>query len=159
MRKSIAAVALIRRELAGQVQWLAQWNQRWRCYYFVGGHKRPEESFRECVIREIDEELHLEPRVDFLLGSEPVARLEFDAFSENTFTDTHYIIELFEVVLTSVEACRKVESSPENRWLSDDEICRGRTGDDRPISGTMKRLLEAIDGMDRSREPSGSRIT
>ena len=59
MRQSIAAFAVIRRDERGQTLWLAQWNPKWGAYHFVGGHKRPEETFRECLVREIGEELHL----------------------------------------------------------------------------------------------------
>lgn len=57
MRLSEAAVALIRREHDGPTLWLAQWNQNWRTYTFVGGHRWPEETFRECLVRELGEEL------------------------------------------------------------------------------------------------------
>jgi molecular chaperone DnaJ len=64
MRQSVAAVALIRRSEAGQALWLAQWNPHWRRYNFVAGHKRPDESFRQCVVRELAEELGLREGAD-----------------------------------------------------------------------------------------------
>src|SRR5439155_11076042 len=60
MRQSTAAVALIRRQQRGQTVWLAQWNPGWQRYHFVAGHKRPNETFRECAEREIGEELDLQ---------------------------------------------------------------------------------------------------
>jgi len=52
-------------------------------------------------------------------------------------------MELFGVELGR-EACSKVESDADNRWLSEAEIQAGRTHDGRRVSPTMKRLQEAI---------------
>ena len=65
MRLSEAAVALIRREQDGRTFWLARWNRNWRAYHLVGGHRRPGESFRDCLVREIAEELHLREGTDY----------------------------------------------------------------------------------------------
>ena len=65
------AIALIQRNQHGQRQWLAQWNTSWQRYSFVGGHKRLDESFRQCVIREIGEELQLAEGSEFLVADEP----------------------------------------------------------------------------------------
>ena len=59
MRQSQATVALIRPVHDGQNLWLAQWNPKWRQFHFVSAHRRPDETFRECLVREIAEELEL----------------------------------------------------------------------------------------------------
>jgi ADP-ribose pyrophosphatase YjhB (NUDIX family) len=146
MRQSEAAVAVIRRKEEGETLWLAQWNPKWGAFHFVGGHKRPSESFRECVIREIGEELVLRYERDFRIESKAPMHIEFNAFSEGSRTDTHYIMELFGVDLVSEDACLNVDEGPQNRWLTASEIRGGRTGDARPISPTMKRLLETMTG-------------
>jgi 8-oxo-dGTP pyrophosphatase MutT (NUDIX family) len=143
MRQSEAAVALIRRVEDGQTLWLSQWNPTWGAYHFVGGHKRPEELFRECLVREIGEELHLEPGADFLVRSDLPIHCEFDAFSVSTRVDTHYIMELFDVELVSEEARCTVDADLQNRWLTETEIRTGTTLDGRPVSPTMIRLLKA----------------
>jgi len=141
--RPIAAFAVIRRDERGQTLWLAQWNPKWGVYHFVGGHKRPEETFRECLVREIGEELHLCQRLDYRIASTAPTHLEFMDFSESTQTQTSYIMELFGVEL-GPGACSKVESDADNRWLSEAEIQAGRTHDGRGVSPTMKRLREAI---------------
>jgi ADP-ribose pyrophosphatase YjhB (NUDIX family) len=67
VRPSLASIALIQRNQHGQRQWLAQWTENWQGYHFVGGHKRPDESFRDCVIR-VAEELLLAEGTDLLGG-------------------------------------------------------------------------------------------
>ena len=83
MRQSIGAEALICRQDEGQALYLAQWNQRWQKYNFVGGHKQPDETFRQCLEREINEELHLQKDVDFVVAGEPLAHVDYTSWSES----------------------------------------------------------------------------
>ncbi|MBT4864661.1 MAG: NUDIX domain-containing protein [Planctomycetaceae bacterium] len=73
--ESVAAIGVIRRKEGRQTLGLAQRNAKWTAYALVGGHKWVKESFRACVIREIDEELGLVEGTDFLTAEEPIAHL------------------------------------------------------------------------------------
>ena len=143
MRESIAAVALISREEARELRWLAQWNPKWRSFNFISGHKRPDESFYECVLREVEEELGLRRDSDFQTDSMPVAQLEFTAWSESARAETHYRMELFDVHLTDAVWSR-VLIGPETRLVTEAEIAQRRTTDGRRVSETMQRLLDAL---------------
>ncbi len=71
MRTSVAAFGLFRRDAGrGRVEYLAQWNDGWNAFHFVGGHKRDHESFRACCVREIGEELGLAEDRDFRVATE-----------------------------------------------------------------------------------------
>lgn len=143
MRQSIAAVALIRKSEERATLWLARWNRKWRCYSFVGGHKEPEETFRECVLREVGEELGLHENGDFTVAPQPVAHLEYAAWSESAQAETAYTIELFDADLTSDAARRRVNADAECRWLTEAEVRARQCSDGRPVSETMERLLDA----------------
>ena len=144
-RRSEAAVALIRRESDGQTLWLAQWNRKWQAYHFVAGHRRPDETFRECLVRELGEELGLRADVDCTAAAEPLARVEYSAWSESARAETQYTMELFAVELTSA-ARASADEDPRNRWLSGPEIASQRCQDGRPVSATMQRLLNEVRG-------------
>ena len=148
MRESTAGVALIRRRQDGKTLWLAQWNSHWQGYHFVAGHKRAEETFRQCAEREVAEELHLEAGTDFTVAAEPLARLEYTAWSESAKAETRYTVELFPVELNGEGARQRVESDAANRWLSEEEIHSGRCGDGARVSETMQFLLSRVDGME-----------
>lgn len=141
MRQSVAAIALICRHENGQVLWLAQWSRSWQRYHFVGGHKRPDESFRSCAIREITEELDLMEGEEFLVADQPRAHLEYTAWSIGTKEQTQYTMELFDVGLPDDTAQRKVAADPQNRWLTETEIREQSCADGRPVSETMILLL------------------
>jgi len=140
MRQSIASIALIRKTAAGRTLWLAQWNRNWQCFNLVGGHKHADETFRECMIREISEELGIAEHEDFEAAEHPAAHLEYTAWSEGAQQQTAYTMELFDVELLDT-AKQKVDSDPQNRWLDETEIRARAAKDGSKISPTMKRLL------------------
>jgi 8-oxo-dGTP pyrophosphatase MutT (NUDIX family) len=143
MRTSEGAQAVIRR---GPAEWLAQWNPKWGCFNFVGGHRRADESFRDCLLREVEEELGLHRDADFHVGDIPAGRAEFTAWSESATADTAYILELWDVILTPA-AAEGVSADPANRWVTSAEVQSGATADGRPVSPTMRRLLAVLGQM------------
>ncbi|HUG92277.1 MAG TPA: NUDIX domain-containing protein, partial [Planctomycetaceae bacterium] len=116
MRQSAAALALICREEHGRGLWLARWNARWEAYAFVGGHKRPEETFRQCLVRELGEELGLRDGEFTVRGAAPV-RLEYSAWSKSAGEATAYVIELFDVEVGDTSQPR-IAADRRNRWLT-----------------------------------------
>ena len=134
-------------------------NESWQRYSLVGGHKREDETFRECLIREIREELGLTEGVHFHAGAEPVARLEFEAWSERAREQTAYTFEVVPVALTPPdakpaagsdtggsanvgEALQLIDANAANRWLSRQEIAAGRTSEGRLVSEILQQVLD-----------------
>jgi len=154
MRESLAAVAVIRRRQDGKTLWLAQWNRHWARYHFVAGHKRADESFRECLVREVAEELLLRQGVDYVVPAEPLAHLEYSAWSQSAQTETAYTMELFEVELAGKAAVAKLDADAKNRWLTHAEIRALRCEDGRPVSETMPLLLQKAGLWREGGEPS-----
>jgi len=142
MRDSVAAIALIRRETNGQTEWLARWNHNWNAFSFIGGHKSDDETFRECLIREVIEELGLEPDADFHVALAPQSHLEYVGWSDGARAETAYTMELYPLELVGDFTQEKIDHDPENRWLAPAEIQSARTLDGKPISGTMALLLQ-----------------
>jgi 8-oxo-dGTP pyrophosphatase MutT (NUDIX family) len=140
MRTSIAAVAIIRRASAAGEQWLAQWNSGWEAFSWIGGHKRENETFFECLIREIVEELQLQPGEHFTAAAEPLVHAQYTAWSERARVETSYSLQLFAVQLTAA-AEQLADRSPQNRWLTRAEIESQRTLDGKRVSPTMQALL------------------
>jgi hypothetical protein len=145
MRESIGAFALIRTHELENTCWLAHWNQGWESYNFVGGRKRPDESFRECVTREICEELRLNAGTDFRVSRERAGHFEYVAWSERWRETTAYTIEAYRVEFCSADVARSVTTRSENRWLSRDEIRRCLTDDSQAVSKTMDFILSKIE--------------
>ena len=142
MRNSVAAIALIRRETNGQTEWLARWNHNWNAFSFIGGHKEVDETFRECLIREVIEELGLEPDADFHVALSPQSHLEYVGWSDGARAETAYTMELYPLELVGDFTQEKIDHDLENRWLAPTEIQSSRTLDGKPISGTMALLLQ-----------------
>ena len=143
LRRSEGGLALIEQTVNGRKQWLAQWNQNWGAFFLVGGHRQDGESFRDCVIREIEEELGLAAS-DFRVDSAPAHHLEYRALSGSAGELTDYTLELFETHLTAA-ALDGVRDDPMNKWLTEDEIHQLEAHDGRSISTTVLTLLLAAD--------------
>ena len=142
MRVSIGAFALIRRRAPGGAdEWLCNWNAGWNALNLVGGHKRPDESFRDCCQREVAEELELVPGSDFRVAPEREDHLEYIADSRRTGEKTAYTLEVFLVDLLTDAARARVESNPQCCWLSEREIRALRAADGRAVSPTVERVL------------------
>jgi 8-oxo-dGTP pyrophosphatase MutT (NUDIX family) len=144
MRESEAAVAIIRSGEACQPAWLARWNDRWQAYHFVAGHRRSDETFRQCLIRELGEELRLAETTDYQAPRQPITTVEFVGFSERAQVETRYKMLPFHVELTET-ARSVVGNQSEVRWLSLSEIIKGQSNDGQRVSPTMRRLIEAMD--------------
>jgi 8-oxo-dGTP pyrophosphatase MutT (NUDIX family) len=154
MRTSVAAFALFRRAApAGHVEYLAQWNDGWHAFHFVGGHKHDSESFRDCCAREVAEELGLVEGRDFRISSERRCHLRYTHWSERAQTDTAYTVELFDAELLS-HAAVSVEADANNRWLIESDIRTGHCRDGRAASATMPRIL-SLAGLMSDKSDSG----
>lgn len=144
MRRSIGSIAIIRHLMASHPIWLAQWNSSWCAYNFIGGHKHDDESFRECLVREIVEELNIEEGKDFQVATLPLGHLEYTDVSRRNGEATEYVIELFSVELNGPQVHSAVDANSANRWLSEAEILAETSNDGRPISPTPKRFLDHL---------------
>ncbi|MEO8497722.1 MAG: NUDIX domain-containing protein, partial [Planctomycetota bacterium] len=140
MRRSAGGIAVIRREENGSPRWLAQWNHHWQAFHLVGGHKLPGESFHQCVVREVAEELGLTLGDDFHVAESALSQVSYIATSRSAQEDTLYSMELFEVEIRPA-AGPKIDSNPLNRWLTESEIRQQRCGDGGAVSPTMQVLL------------------
>lgn len=156
-RQSQGAAALICRHRNGRCEWLTRWNEKWASYYFVGGHKHEDETFAQCLVREIKEELGIDLGKDFVMADRPVAHLEYTAPSRSASVATDYTIEMFGVQsltdyvvhmfgvrLQDADATADFQAPHELQWVTEEEIRSRRCRDGRPVSETMERLLNAI---------------
>ena len=141
MRVSIAGLACIRRVGAAGPEYLTQWSDRWGMFSLVGGHVEAGETFRECCVREIEEELELTVGVGFSIAERPFrSEVEYTAMSGGAKVETRYRVELFAVELTTAAVAR-VNAKPANRWLTPAEIAAGTTTDGQPISAQVRTVF------------------
>jgi 8-oxo-dGTP pyrophosphatase MutT (NUDIX family) len=143
MRISEAAFALITRVNAqGEAEYLTQWNEKWHAYSMIGGHREEGESFRECCIREVQEELGLVPGSDIHIADTPLRPAdEFTEFSQSTQVQTRYSFELFAVEKLSAASMVTVDANRQNRWLTEKEIRELNTKEGQPVAAQVVRVL------------------
>lgn len=151
MRVSEAALALITRINAqGETEYLTQWNEAWQAYSLVGGHVEAGETFRECCVREAEEELKLLSKSDFRVASEAVgATYEYDDVSKAAGVMTHYRIQLFSIQILTDEAAVKIDCNPENCWLTSSEVFTKIHRSGKAVADQVERVLRHFDAFER----------
>lgn len=141
MRISEAALALITRVNARcETEYLTQWNEKWQAYSLIGGHRDEGESFRECCMREVEEELGLKRDVDFILAEAPIGPpLQFTGFSRSAQVETKFVFELFQATLL-----RPIIRFDECHWVTCSEAKCGSTTDGREIADQVFRIMSHV---------------
>ena len=154
MRTSEAALALITRiNPQMETAYLTQWNEKWQAYSLIGGHREEGESFRDCCIREIAEELALVSENDFHVANEPLNGFcQYTAFSQSAKVMTKYRVQLFNTKLLHQEVYRKISSDPVNCWLTSAEITRMSTPTGDIVSSPVATVLALALAADFVRE-------
>jgi 8-oxo-dGTP pyrophosphatase MutT (NUDIX family) len=143
LRQSEGGIALIQRTLAGKREWLGQWNDNWKAFFFVGGHRNEGETFRDCVVREIEEELGLSPQ-ECPVAAEPTHHLEYRAISRSANELTGYTMELFDAAPTA-GGLEKIDRDASNKWLDEVEIRHLEAHDGRAVSVSMGVIMDLAD--------------
>jgi ADP-ribose pyrophosphatase YjhB (NUDIX family) len=146
LRHSEGGIVLIQRTVGGRKQWLAQWNENWKAFFFIGGHREDDETFRDCVIREIKEELGLDP-IDCPVAATVASRVEYKAISKSASELTEYIMELY-CAQPNPTGLKKIADNPKNKWLDEDEIERQESHDARRVSVSMQVILDLAEWPD-----------
>jgi 8-oxo-dGTP pyrophosphatase MutT (NUDIX family) len=113
LRRSEGGIALIQRTNASRRQWLAQWNDNWKAFFFIGGHREESESYCECVVRELDEALGL-TEIECHVIANVGHHLEYKARSQSASEISAYTMELFDAQPTSA-GMAKIALDPMNK--------------------------------------------
>lgn len=144
LRKSEGGIAIIRgKDHNGHDAWLAQWNEGWESFALLGGQREGDETFRQCVEREVIEELEIPggEAAGFAVGAE--MPLDYVAWSRRAGEYTAYTTRVFPVTLSPrrLAASNVAEKKLHLHWLTEAEIRKQETTDGRRVSETVEVLL------------------
>ncbi|MDA1043947.1 MAG: NUDIX hydrolase [Verrucomicrobia bacterium] len=132
-------MARITHPVDGASQWFVRWNRKWEYYALIGGHLEPGETYRECLLREIREEIGLQGNA-IRVAEAPVETLSYVAFSKRANEETRYTLCLFDVRIPQATCAAVAEQDDRLRWVSGAEIESGHTRDGKEISDVVGRF-------------------
>lgn len=152
----LSALALITTGVAGERKYLLQWNSGWELFHLIGGKvdnsRGDQDSFRRAICREIEEEMGLSSPQDCYIVDE-MKHIYLRQYSRRDKVLKNYHFCIFSVEIFPGLPLNRNGRSSFARWLSTgrenvyvtaEEICRLRTGDNRPISLTTRYILQAL---------------
>lgn len=142
--KYFRSVALIPDWAESNSKWSCVWDNVRSCFDFVTAERSGNESFRDCIHREVLEALSLTKR-HVLVANMAQLNLEFvDALPEST-SDSHIAVSFYLVHLYSRAARLAGKEMVEGRWLTGKELLNGETTDGWRVSPNLSYLLRRAD--------------
>jgi hypothetical protein len=139
------AIALFRHPEQLEKLWLAYWNQSAEHFDFVTSSRLDNESFRECLDREVAWILQLRRGKEYIISSQARLHLDVPAESSDLGQKNCFIVEFFIVDLFGKDGKISIENNSDVRWLTSEEVLSGRTVDGRTVSARLVRLLNHAD--------------
>jgi hypothetical protein len=141
MRKYCRGFALIPRETGEPSCWFCHWDERNNFFDFVAGERAGDESFRDCVDREVSSKLGLRTS-DFLVANVAQLNLEFAAVLPGDEEPNHVRVAFYIVRPYSQAARQVLASFPGGRWLTGHELLEGGTRDGKRVNPSLTYLLK-----------------
>ena len=134
------SVALIRHIENERANWLVRWDPQQSQAAFVESPRLEGETYREALYREIDWQLGLDRKKDYLLSSVPRIHFEVspcgNVHPAKTFDyeqSDFGIVEIYTAEVYRQVVIDKLNSDTHNCWSSSSEILSGVDGQGRPI--------------------------
>ena len=143
MNHFTGSIALIRHPEHLENRWLAHWDGRRKHYDFVTAERLDDESFRECLDREIAWVLDIRRDKDYVISSQ--ARLHLDIPVDLETEATFFVVEFYIADLYGKSGRASVELNKQLRWLSSDEVLSGQTSEGVPVNPSLVELLNKAD--------------
>ena len=141
----VGSIALVSRFLEKQEQWLTVWDDGNGVYRLIDARRKSAESFRSCLHAEIETELGLSRKRDFLISGLSRAHHQAPIEWPDLEAPQWYVVQFFQVVLYGKQSRAAVERLANVRWQSLNEISAGRTVDGRPFCPKQRTLIERAD--------------
>ncbi len=142
--KFFRSVALIPESAESSSKWFCLWDNNRSCFDFIKAERDLDESYRDCIHREVLASLSLTKR-DVLVSDMAQLNLEFvDKLPEST-ANSHIAVSFYVVHLYSHAARQAAAGIVEGRWLTGTELLQGQTTDGWRVSPTLSYLLRRAD--------------
>ncbi|HRF01744.1 MAG TPA: hypothetical protein PLI18_14570 [Pirellulaceae bacterium] len=149
-------VALIRRMTDQGPEWLLRWNPTRECSELIEADRLSGETYREALYREIDWQLGLDRKKDYLMSSVP--RLHFEltpcgrVHPAKTFepeTANYGRLELYAVEVYRAPTLERLAADEKNCWTRPIELLEGVDGQGRALREDQFRWLERTEAIGR----------
>ncbi|MCG6154858.1 hypothetical protein [Rubinisphaera margarita] len=143
------SVALVRHPEEDEKRWLTLWNERRGQHEMIAANRLEQESFRECLDREIAWQLDLRRGKDYIISSMARLHIEQELELPGDSVAQPYIIEFFVTDPYGKTANAALEEQSNTRWLKATEILDGKTETGEPVDPRLVYLLDRFELISR----------
>lgn len=139
------SVALIRHPEGKERKWLVKWVSASGWWTFVTAERIGNESWRECLDRELAWVFPLRRGKDYLISSMARLHLEEIVCDSQTGEDLHVAFEFFVVDPYGRDARKTFDTLEGTRWVTTAELLGGNASDGTAIDPQLTELLLKAD--------------
>lgn len=151
------AIALIRTIDDTGTRWLLRWNPRRECSELLESDRLDGESYRDALYRELDWQLGLDRKKDYLMSAVPRLHLEIGPCGRihppRTFdpeTGGFGRIELYAVEVYRQATLERLAADPLNCWTRPIEIYAGVDGQGRAMRLDQHGWIDQSEAIERA---------
>ena len=140
MGKFVGSIGMIRHPVDIERRWLCRWDPRFGHFSFIFAERLGDDSFRECLDRELGWVLPLRRGRDYLISSMARIHLETELETE-TDQKMQFFVELYVVDLYGKQGIQAIDQADDLAWLSSSELMDGKTSEMCPVDATLVKLI------------------
>lgn len=137
----IGSIALVRRLAGDQEEWLALWDAKRAAYRLAQAERAAGETYRSCLDAAIEDAFGLQNR-DYIVSGLSRAHYQAPVEWPGEASPQWVLVQFFMVELYGASGREQIARAPGLRWLSMQEIARGRTAEGDPVDERQRLLFE-----------------
>ncbi len=141
----IGSVALMRHPEEGEKRWMMLWNPKRNQFEMVTALRLENDTYRECLDRELAWKLDLQRGKEYLISSMARLHIEQELTLPRDEKPVFYAIEFYVSDPYGKQSFAKLEERENLHWLTTHEILAGYGPEDRPVDPRLVYLINKFE--------------
>ncbi|HBN77613.1 MAG TPA: hypothetical protein DD473_17740 [Planctomycetaceae bacterium] len=141
----IGSVAMMRHPEEGEKRWMTLWNSKRKQFEMVTALRLENDTYRECLDRELAWKLDLQRGKEYLISSMARLHIEQELILPGDEKPTLYVIEFYVADPYGKQSFNKLEERKDIHWLTTHEILAGYGPEDRSVDPRLVYLLNKFE--------------
>ncbi|HCS52971.1 hypothetical protein [Rubinisphaera sp.] len=141
----IGSIALMRHPEEGEKRWMTLWNSKRNQFEMVTALRLENDTYRECLDRELAWKLELQRGKEYLISSMARLHIEQELTLPGDEIPAFYAIEFYVVDPYGKPSFAKLDKREDLHWLTTHEILAGFGPEDRAVDPRLVYLINKFE--------------